>query len=95
LLIEYTGQEIDRGIVRFTAPWCVPCKQYKPIFDGVAREFSDVDFYVIDIESYPEIAEENDVRSIPAVFTVKDGEWLKYQQVPSAPELADAARLLA
>lgn len=90
MLTKYEGQDIDNGIVRFTASWCVPCKQYKPIFDSVAIRL-DTDFYVIDIERYPEAAEAQGVRSIPAVFQVKDGEWSKFPEPPAAPELRDAA----
>lgn len=85
----YTGQDVQTAIVRFTATWCVPCRQYKPIFDSVAARF-DLPFYAIDIEEYPEIAEAHGIRSIPAVFKVKDGEWTRFAQPPGAAELRDA-----
>jgi len=94
LLIDYEGQEIDRGIVRFTATWCVPCKKFQPIFDRTAGNL-DVDFYAIDIEEYPEIARENKVMSIPVVYTVKDGVWKKVMSLPTAAELRDLAESLA
>jgi len=89
LLTEYDGQDVETGIVRFTASWCVPCRQYKPIFDSVAARF-DLPFYVIDIEQYPAAAEAQGVRSIPAVFKVQDGVWTKFVQPPGAAELRDA-----
>ncbi|MCA1799707.1 MAG: thioredoxin family protein [Actinobacteria bacterium] len=94
MLNDYEGQEIDRGIVRFTATWCVPCKRFRPIFDRAAQNL-DVDFYAIDIEQYPEIAGEHKVLSIPVVFTVKDGVWTKVQSIPTAAELRDLANDLA
>lgn len=90
MLTKYENQDIQNGIVRFTAAWCVPCQQYKPIFDRVAIRL-DADFYVIDIEQFPGAAEAQGVRSIPAVFLVKDGEWTRFAQPPGAAELRDAA----
>jgi thiol-disulfide isomerase/thioredoxin len=89
MLVEYTGQTITDGVVRLTAAWCQPCKSYAPIYDRVAG-LLDADFYVIDIEAYPDIAQEHKVMSIPAVFRVVDGVWTKFEHVPSAPELRDA-----
>lgn len=79
MIAEYTGQEIDSGVIRFTADWCQPCKVYAPIFEKVAGE-TDVPFYVIDIEKYQDLAWELRVQSIPSVYAVKDGEFTKMQR---------------
>lgn len=76
MLAEYTGQEIDNGVVRFTADWCQPCKAYAPTFEKVAGG-TDVPFYVVDIEQYQSKAWELKVQSIPAVYAVHDGVWTK------------------
>jgi thiol-disulfide isomerase/thioredoxin len=89
MLIDYNGQDIDNAIVRFTADWCQPCKAYRPIFDKVA-ELLDADFFVVDIDKYPDIAREHNVMSIPAVFSVKGGVWERFEHVPAAAELKDA-----
>lgn len=90
MLIDYAGQDIDNALVRFTAVWCVPCKHYGPVFDGVAERLPQ-DFVVIDVDSYPDIAAEHSVMSIPVVFKVKGGIWTKYPAPPTAPELRDEA----
>lgn len=90
LLIDYAGQDVQNAVVRFTATWCVPCKHYGPVFDMVAERL-DAEFYVVDIETSPELAAEHGVMSIPVVFRVKDGVWEKYPAPPTAPELRDAA----
>lgn len=74
MLAEYTGQEIENGVVRFTADWCQPCKAYAPIFARVAEE-TDTPFYVIDTQRHKDKAWELRLQSIPAVYAVKDGEW--------------------
>ena len=86
---QYTGEDIQDGIVRFTASWCQPCKAYKPIFDKVGN-ILDADFFVVDIEQYPDLAQDQNVMSIPAVFRVRGGEWERFESVPTAPELRDA-----
>lgn len=94
MIAEYGGGNIDTGIVRFTADWCVPCKQFAPVFEQVARQY-DVDFYVIDVEQYPDVAQAHGVMSIPAVFAVNNGAWHKLQGVPSAQTLHETALGLA
>ena len=86
MIVEYEGQNIDNGIVRFTASWCVPCRQYKPIFDKAAQ-LLDADFYVIDVEQYPEVAQEQGVQSIPSVFKVKNGKWERFDSPPHLAKL--------
>lgn len=94
MLKEYSGGEIlGNAVVRFTASWCVPCKAFQPVFDGVGAG-TDVPFYAIDIEDYMDFAREHKVQSIPAVFTVERGEWTRFTGTPSAQQLAEAAAAL-
>ena len=46
--VEKTGK---RSVVYYTAKWCRPCKSFKPIYDELQQDFSDVVFYTIDIDS--------------------------------------------
>lgn len=61
-------------VVRFTADWCQPCKQFAPVFDAVAEKTNPT-FAVIDIENMPEVASELGILSIPQVKHFVDGQF--------------------
>lgn len=63
-------------IVDFSATWCPPCKQLKPIFEKLAEEFKGrIDFVTVDVDNNPELAQAYGVQSIPMmVFLNKDGQ---------------------
>ena len=63
-------------IVDFSATWCPPCKQLKPIFETLAEEFKGrVDFVTVDVDENPQLAQAYGVQSIPMmVFLNKDGQ---------------------
>ena len=56
-------------IVDFWATWCAPCKQLGPVLEKVVREANGkVRLVKIDIDKSPEIAQQLQIQSIPAVF---------------------------
>src|SRR3954463_12621152 len=61
-------------VVDFWATWCQPCRILGPILEKLARE-ADGKFVLVkaDTELVPNIAAGFGVRSIPAVFGIKDG----------------------
>ena len=62
-------------IVDFWAEWCGPCKQLGPIIEKIVLEKNgSVKLVKIDIEKCPEIAQQLQVQSIPAVFAFVNGQ---------------------
>lgn len=63
-------------IVDFSATWCPPCRQLKPIFEKLAEDFKGrIDFVTIDVDEQPELSQAYGVQSIPMmVFLNKDGQ---------------------
>lgn len=56
-------------ILRMTASWCGPCKQL-----AKTLETADLGFpiEVVDIDVYPEVAQEHNVRSVPTLIALDE-----------------------
>ncbi|NBW56676.1 thioredoxin [bacterium] len=61
-------------ILDFWAPWCGPCHQFAPVYEKVSHEFPNVVFGKINVVDNEEIAVDFQIRSIPKVCIIKDGE---------------------
>ncbi|QOW21398.1 thioredoxin [Novilysobacter avium] len=62
-------------LVDFWAPWCEPCKQLGPVLEKLAAEYhGSFQLAKVEVDQEPQLAEAFQVRSIPTVFLVKDGQ---------------------
>ena len=72
----------------FSAPWCGPCKQLSPVIDELSKEFKSIGFVKINTDDNPELAAENDIRSVPTLVMKQDGEIVgRLQGAQSKPAL--------
>lgn len=62
-------------MVDFTAPWCGPCKQLKPIVEALAAEWAGrVKVVQLDVDQAPEVAMKYRVLGVPTLMLFVDGE---------------------
>ena len=71
------------------ATWCGPCKMIAPRIVTMSTEekYRDsVDFYKIDVDEVPDVAQELSIRAMPTFLLFKDGE--RIEDVVGADERA-------
>ncbi|NLA49979.1 MAG: thioredoxin [Bacteroidales bacterium] len=65
-------------LVDFWAGWCVPCRMMAPVLNELAAELEDNAFVgKVDVEQYQMLAQKYNVRNIPTMVLLKNGEEIK------------------
>jgi thioredoxin 1 len=65
-------------LVDFWAGWCVPCRMMAPVLNELAAELEDNAFVgKVDVEQYQVLAQKYNVRNIPTMVLLKNGEEIK------------------
>ena len=61
-------------VIKFSAPWCGPCKTLKPIWDAAVSKNtnSEIQYSEVDADSEPERAEEHGIRVVPTILVLRD-----------------------
>lgn len=82
-------------LVDFWAPWCGPCRMTEPIVEKLAQEMSGrLKVAKVNVDENPHWAQRFDVRSIPTMMMVKNGQIVD-RWVGALPEPAMRGRVLA
>ncbi|MBR1914783.1 MAG: thioredoxin [Lachnospiraceae bacterium] len=70
---EIEGKEA--AVIDFNATWCGPCKMMAPVLEELSGDYEGkVDFYAIDVDENPDLAEKFSIMSIPNLVLLKKGE---------------------
>jgi thiol-disulfide isomerase/thioredoxin len=79
-------------VVCLCAEWCGACREYRPLFEQVARAHPGLRFAWVDIEDHAEIADDFDVQTFPTLL-VADDAGTRFLG-PLLPHAETLARLL-
>ena len=63
-----------KSIFYFTAEWCNPCKQTKPIVEQLNTEQTIAKFFIIDVDYDIEKARDFEIRSVPTFVVIEDNK---------------------
>eukprot|EP01127_Copromyxa_protea_P020287 TRINITY_DN6766_c0_g1_i1.p2 TRINITY_DN6766_c0_g1~~TRINITY_DN6766_c0_g1_i1.p2 ORF type:complete len:200 (+),score=40.87 TRINITY_DN6766_c0_g1_i1:208-807(+) len=75
-------------VVDFSATWCPPCQQIKPVFENLAKQYgNEVVFLHVDVDQNRDCEDIGDVKGIPAF------KLFKNKQLVDSFSGADANRL--
>ena len=96
-VLELTEETFDREtsqpgltVIDFWAPWCGPCRAMAPQIERAAGLRPQHGFAKINVDENPALASAYDVRAIPTLAILRDGELLG-----TAPGLIRADDLVA
>lgn len=68
----------DEVVIRFTAPWCTPCRQLAPHMAEAAKRRPETKFVYVDVDKCPWAVVEYGIQSIPQVLLYRDGSYVKH-----------------
>ena len=71
--VELVDKSKGYVFVDFFAEWCGPCKSFAPTFEQLSKEWTDVPFYKVDVDLLEDVAEENNIQSMPTFILYLDG----------------------
>ena len=77
---------MTKKIMFFTAPWCASCKTLKPHLEKLKDR---IEIEYVDVEAYPQAAEEYGITNLPTLFFVHDGELVKHRTGSSEAIIKD------
>ncbi len=66
-------KENGQIVIDCYAPWCGPCKMLAPILEDLALNYPHIEFYKLNVDNNPLIANNYDIMSIPTILFFENG----------------------
>ena len=79
--VEEFNEQISKNhltVEIFTTTWCPDCKRLDMFIDEIMAEHADKQWYMVDKDEFPELAEEQNVMGIPSLLVYKNGEKIAH-----------------
>lgn len=57
----------QKKIIIFSAPWCGPCRMFKPVLEKISEDLQ-IPLYGVNIDEESDLAAELNIRSVPTTF---------------------------
>ena len=61
------------AVLYFSAPWCGPCKNLKPIIEAYEQAHPELKFVKINIDEQPDLSTLYHIRAVPTLIVLRDG----------------------
>eukprot|EP01080_Neovahlkampfia_damariscottae_P008719 gene8719-665_t len=61
-------------VIDFHATWCGPCKMIAPQFEEFSKKYKGTDFYKVDVDEVPDVAQTCGVQAMPTFKFFKGGQ---------------------
>jgi thioredoxin 1 len=69
---QLTSQQ-GTTLVEFSASWCGPCKQMKPILNSFSQKHPDINVVTVDVQEEKDLAVQYRIRSVPTLVVFRNG----------------------
>lgn len=85
MAMEFTKENFEQEVIKsdkpvvvdFWAPWCGPCQIMGPVIEELASELTAVKVGKLNVDEYPDIAQQYGIMSIPTMKVFKGGQVAK------------------
>lgn len=81
-MIELNKENFEQEIIKYKgkvvvdcwANWCGVCKMMKPKYQEIADSHQDIKFCTLEVDNWPEFAEEQQISNLPTIIIYEDGK---------------------
>ncbi|KAI9501704.1 glycerol ether metabolic process [Coemansia spiralis] len=88
-------QQHSKAVIFFAARWCEPCKQMKPVFDGLAQKYLNIAFALVNFGNNSNTTQKYSIGALPTAKLVNKGKVVDQAIGPDKNQLEDAVDSLA
>lgn len=82
-------------VMKFTTGWCPDCVRLNMFIDDIIAENTDKEWYEIDKDEFPELAEQYQVMGIPSLLVYKNGQKIGHLHSANAKTPEEVREFLA